>query len=104
MSCHDLRKGLTVSVPDGMRNKLHAISPANLPLGYLLRQSLLQSLKANIDWTTEVAAGNSQPLLIPLSLDERMQLAERIDGREVSEEVAVLSLVSAVLDQGPNQD
>ena len=97
MSCHNLSKVLTVSIPDGMRRQLIAIAPANLPLGYLLRQSLLKAFKKNLNWVEDVASGNSDPLLIPLSLEERMQLSERINGRNVSEEVAVLSLVSVVL-------
>ena len=104
MSCHNLRKGLTISVPDGLRRQLIAMSPANLPLGYLLRQSLLKALKSNLDWSEDVATGNSDPLLIPLSLDERMQLSERINGRNVSEEVAVLSLVTAVLKAASDDD
>ncbi|MGH1413893.1 MAG: hypothetical protein ACRBB0_10375 [Pelagimonas sp.] len=97
MSCHNLRKGLMVSVPDGMRKQLLAISPANLPMGYLVRQSLLKALKDDVDWVDEVATGSSEPLLIPLSLEERMQLSERIAGRETTEQVAVLSLVAVVL-------
>ncbi|WP_299925415.1 hypothetical protein [uncultured Pelagimonas sp.] len=104
MSCHNLRKGLMVSVPDGMRRQLLAISPANLPMGYLVRQSLLKALKEDLDWVDEVATGSSEPLLIPLSLDERMQLSERINGRDTSEQVAVLSLVAVVLEGMQSKD
>ena len=97
MSCHNLRKGLMVSVPDGMRKQLLALSPANLPMAYLVRQSLLKALQQDIDWTVDTPTGSSEPLLIPLSLDERMLLSERINGRDVSEEVAALSLVTALL-------
>lgn len=97
MSCHNLRKGLSVSVPDGLRKQLLDMSPANLPMAYLVRQSLLKALAEGLDWTTDVATGSSEPLQIPLSLEERMQLSERIAGRNVSEEVAALSLVDAAL-------
>ncbi|WP_305969917.1 MULTISPECIES: hypothetical protein [unclassified Mameliella] len=99
MSRRDARKALVLGLPEPLRKALVRQSVAHIPLAYLVRQTLRRALDAGIGWDKTVTSGDRRPILVQLSCEERARLDMWISARKVSEEEAVLSLISALLEQ-----
>lgn len=100
MSRRDPRKALMLSLPDPLRRSLVEMSgQARLPLAYLTRNALRQALDAGLGWDRDVQPGTARPILLQLSPDERARLDMWLGSRDVSAEVAVLSLIARYLEE-----
>lgn len=99
MSRRDARKALVLGLPEPLRKALVRQSVAHVPLAYLVRQTLRRALDAGIGWEKTVSSGDRRPILVQLSCEERARLEMWISSRKASEEEAVLSLISALLDE-----
>jgi hypothetical protein len=97
MSRRDARKATEVHLPDGLRKRLVVSTEQHLPLAYLARQALRRALDAGQGWAEEVSPGSNRPILVQLSTEERARLDVWMKRSGVSEEVAVLSLISTVV-------
>lgn len=97
MSRRDARKALLLGLPESLRKALVTQSEAHVPLAYLVRQTLRRALDAGLGWEETVPPGDRRPILVQLSCEERARLEMWVVSRQVSEEEAVLSLISAFL-------
>ncbi|WP_323766945.1 hypothetical protein [Antarctobacter sp.] len=98
MSRRDPRKALVLGLPESLRKGLVRQSNAHVPLAYLVRQTLRRALDAGTRWTKTVPPGDRRPILVQLSCEERARLEMWIGSRKVSEEEAVLTLITAFLE------
>lgn len=103
MSRRDARKALILGLPEPLRKALVLQSEAHVPLAYLVRQTLRRALDAGLGWDREVGPGDRRPILVQLSCEERARLEMWISSKNVSEEVAVLSLITALLEEEARQ-
>lgn len=94
MSRRDARKALELHLPDALRKRLVATTEQRLPLAYLVRQALRRAMDEGVTWDTDVAPGVDRPILLQLSTEERARLEMWTKARGVSDEVAILSLIS----------
>jgi predicted DNA-binding protein len=97
MSKRDVRKALTLRLPDELRLRLVKLRTETLPLAYLMRQALIRAFRDEVEITEIIAPGTARPILLQLSQSERKLLAKRVGDRVITDEVAVLSLISAVV-------
>ncbi|MCT4558226.1 MAG: hypothetical protein N4A61_09220 [Pelagimonas sp.] len=97
MSRRDARKAISLHLPDELRKRIVETSTAHLPLAYLVRQTLRQAMDAGTGWEVEVAPGYARPILVQLSTEELARLAMWTAKHEVSDEVAILSLISTMV-------
>ncbi|MFY0622283.1 MAG: hypothetical protein JXQ89_11365 [Pelagimonas sp.] len=97
MSKRDVRKALTLRLPDELRLRLVKLSTETLPLAYLMRQALIRAFRDEVEISELVEPGTARPILLQLSQSERKLLAKRVGDRVITDEVAVLSLISAVV-------
>ncbi|MBY6113536.1 hypothetical protein KUW09_03625 [Mameliella alba] len=105
MSRRDARKALVLGLPESLRKELVQQAVAHVPLAYLVRQTLRRALDAGIGWDKTVNSGDRRPILVQLSCEERARLEMWVASRKVSEEEAVLSLITAILeDEAQGQD
>lgn len=99
MSRRDARKALVLGLPEPLRKALVRQSGAHVPLAYLVRQTLRRALDAGIGWDKTVTSSDRRPFLVQLSCEERARLEMWTSSRKVTEEEAVLSLISALLEE-----
>lgn len=105
MSRRDPRKALVLGLPEPLRKVLVRQSTAHVPLAYLVRQTLRRALDAGTGWTKTVSSGDRRPILVQLNCEERARLDMWIGSRDVTEEEAVLTLITAFLsDEGVQDD
>jgi hypothetical protein len=97
MSRRDGRKALIIGLPETLRKSLVTQSDAHVPLAYLVRQTLRRALDAGLGWKDTVIPGDRRPILVQLSCEERARLDMWITSKDVTEEEAVLSLITALL-------
>lgn len=97
MSRRDPRKALVLGLPDSLRKALVAQTQAHLALAYLVREALRRALDAGLGWEKTVSPGDRRPILVQLSCEERARLEMWTNSKDVSEEEAVLSLITAFL-------
>ncbi|MEQ5869591.1 hypothetical protein J4E08_06715 [Sagittula sp. NFXS13] len=97
MSRRDGRKALELHLPDDLRRRLVKTTQQHLPLAYLARQALRQAMDKGVQWQKEVRPGPARPILLQLSAEERARLDMWIARHDVLPEVAVLSLIGAVV-------
>lgn len=97
MSKRDVRKALTLRLPDELRLRLVKLSTETLPLAYLMRQALIRAFRDEVEIVEIIEPGTARPILLQLSQSERKLLAKRVGDRVITDEVAVLSLISAVV-------
>lgn len=97
MSRRDDRKALELRLPEMLRKDLKSASDAYVPLAYLVRQLLIKAFREGHDWQDDVEPGATRPILLQLSPDERAHLTALAFAHDVSEEVAVLSLVRTLV-------
>ena len=97
MSKRDVRKALTLRLPDELRLRLVKLSTETLPLAYLMRQALIRAFRDEVEIDEIIEPGTARPILLQLSQSERKLLAKRVGDRVITDEVAVLSLISAVV-------
>jgi hypothetical protein len=81
-------------LPDELRKRLVEGSTARLPLAYLVRQALRQALDDGQGWEQEVGPGYARPILVQLSTEERARLEMWTTKYTVTDEIAILSLIS----------
>ena len=97
MSRRDGRKALVLGLPESLRKALVTQSEAHVPLAYLVRQTLRRALDAGLGWTDTVLPGDRRPILVQLSCEERARLDMWTESRDVTEEEAILSLITKLL-------
>lgn len=97
MSKRDARKALSIRLPDELRLRLVKLSTETLPLAYLTRQALIRAFRQGLKVQAPVAPGDLRPILLQLSCKEREQLATAMGTELITEEEAVLSLISQVI-------
>ncbi|WP_040603987.1 hypothetical protein [Sagittula stellata] len=88
---------MELRLPDDLRKRLVSTSGQFLPLAYLARQALRRALDGEVGWEVDVNPGTARPILLQLSTEEQARLDIWISARGVNAEVAVLSLISAVV-------
>lgn len=88
---------MELRLPDELRKRLVSTSGQYLPLAYLARQALRRALDGEAGWEVDVTPGNCRPILLQLSTEEQARLDIWMTARGVNAEVAVLSLISAVV-------
>lgn len=97
MSRRDSRRAMPVRLPDDLRRRLVKMSPAHLPLSYLMRHAFRAALETNPDWESLVDPGSTRPIMIKLAPQERDALEAAAAARGISTEVALLSMVATVV-------
>ncbi|WP_121629268.1 hypothetical protein [Tropicibacter alexandrii] len=95
MSRRDGRKYIELRLPEPLRRQLEATTREKVPLAYLVRQALRRAMDLGLDWDTPFDARDGTLISLQLSTEERARLERWTKAHDVSEEVAVLSLVSA---------